>query len=344
MAGVTARRRVKIRPFRVTDCVSYIDTIHVLFPAQVPRELDEGLGASVAWPSLPQKRRYIHQRIEHRSGGWASKRIVHQPTSQTMALLESTEVPCRLVRVDIALDLLVPTRLEASRAWEYVLARIVKKGGRYSSPLKFAASANKEDDADAAGATLVRAKPREPGGTLLDDALTELPNETAYLNRWPRQGDEIAMYADRPTKTASSGSCLHIEWRSYGAAALKNNGLSTVSELVALDHRAFWNTRLCLRRAPSSARLAHAMRLRRQRSQADDRRHVSALRMASLYRRANLSGPSGEVISHDLLHLLSGTTMFRGFRPIGLFETESHAWMLPGDMNALWRDASQDDS
>ena len=71
-----------------------------------------------------------------------------------------------------------------------------------------------------------------------------------------RQGvaNLLVVYSDLPCRRLTEPTpCLHLEWRLTGARALQRAGLSTVSELLRLDHRQFWQARLLLRTVKQQA-------------------------------------------------------------------------------------------
>ena len=58
-----------------------------------------------------------------------------------------------------------------------------------------------------------------------------------------RRGHALVVYGDKPSKLASphAGSpALHLEWRTAGSAALSKEGVVTLADLGAFDHKAFW--------------------------------------------------------------------------------------------------------
>jgi hypothetical protein len=64
--------------------------------------------------------------------------------------------------------------------------------------------------------------------------------------RW-KHPNVIAIYAHRPCKITGEILCNHIEWRMYGAKALRRAGIHSLMDVVTLDHHEFWRKRLRLK-------------------------------------------------------------------------------------------------
>ena len=69
------------------------------------------------------------------------------------------------------------------------------------------------------------------------------PRVSSDESRWPRV---IAAYADKPSKinnarpTTDAIPCAHIECRVSGVRAIADIGIVTLSDLMAFDHRSYW--------------------------------------------------------------------------------------------------------
>jgi hypothetical protein len=64
----------------------------------------------------------------------------------------------------------------------------------------------------------------------------------------PRKAPNVlAVYRDRPSKVTGEVNCVHFDWRIKGAVALRRAGITSLTDLVELNHRQFWNGRLLLR-------------------------------------------------------------------------------------------------
>lgn len=68
---------------------------------------------------------------------------------------------------------------------------------------------------------------------------------TRYTNRRGNPNG-IVLYSDTPSKVTGE-PCVHLEWRFSGIAILREHKLCTLEQLLAADHRAFWEDRLVLR-------------------------------------------------------------------------------------------------
>jgi len=61
-----------------------------------------------------------------------------------------------------------------------------------------------------------------------------------------RARNVLVMYRDKQCKVTGEVCCLHLDWRIHGAEALCRAGLASLRDLLAIDHREFWRTRLLL--------------------------------------------------------------------------------------------------
>lgn len=313
--GPGVRRRVL--PVQVLDRLSYVDSLRLYLPSGVPKQLDHDLRQSVKSNPDDGKVRYFRERFSTEGGGWMAFAWIHQPTLRTIEVLGETNVSYRLVSVHVALDLLVGSATHAELLGRYLAARLVKsgKGSGPRQPLSWS--------------------PEGSG----DDRYGPLPPKTMYLSRMAgkrKRGVEVALYYSRPTKTASNSPCVHLEWRIYGSTALRASEMHSLERVALLDHRAFWANRLHLLRAPNAKGVAAAIeKARKQRFESDA--IASSPRIANrLFRAASVNG-DGEVSAHDLMHYLSKSSQLQGHRPRRLFQREGTNWMLPNELNALWR-------
>lgn len=60
----------------------------------------------------------------------------------------------------------------------------------------------------------------------------------------------VAIYSDRESKVTGELHCVHVEWRLRGHS-LQRAGLTSVRDILNLDHRQFWQSRLKLYRIDS---------------------------------------------------------------------------------------------
>jgi hypothetical protein len=64
----------------------------------------------------------------------------------------------------------------------------------------------------------------------------------------PRKSPNVlAVYRDRPSKVTGEAFCVHLDWRIKGAVAMRRAGITSVTELLELNHRQFWHERLLMR-------------------------------------------------------------------------------------------------
>lgn len=69
---------------------------------------------------------------------------------------------------------------------------------------------------------------------------------TAYWSehRWVRNAP--VLYCDRPSKVTGEVHCVHLEWRTSSADAVRKLGIKRLADLGKLDHTAFWRKRIQL--------------------------------------------------------------------------------------------------
>lgn len=108
--------------------------------------------------------------------------------------------------------------------------------------------------------------------------------ETRYSIPLTHRGrNRTAQYSDRRSKI-SSALCTHLEWRCGNAAAVKQQGIRTVADLVGFDHRAFWKQKLQLRRIDFGRLGRRLQRTSRRQPRPDDVRigYMAALAAAEV--------------------------------------------------------------
>jgi len=325
------KRRVAYVPgvsLTEVDSLSYIDSIFLSLPCAMLPEEHAALELAVNGGDQTGKRRLVGKTHKYKAS-WIYLLAIHQPTLEAIGVLDRLNTPYKIVRVHVALDLIVDKSSEAMQLRDYVVARVVKSG-RPSKAISF------ETERPSGKPSLVRAIPYD-----IDDG----PGGTAYISRGTKEGVEVAMYGDRPTKTYSGKPCLHLEWRIRGAQALRSSGLRTLAGVALLDHREFWDKRLRLLRAPSAVTLTRALQIRsRSKGTTPAGPATPAVREASMLLHAHQINAGGDVVANDLLAILSKSALLKGKRPVRLFTREKHGWMLPPDKNALWGAHLRDDS
>jgi hypothetical protein len=107
----------------------------------------------------------------------------------------------------LALDLVVATQLEADAVQDFIEARFLKRGHRGIHG-------------------------------------TALFKTTRYFGRRGRRS-VVAIYTDKPCRIIS-GPCCHIERRLQGRKTLREQGLTTLRDLIEFDPRSFWSRALSL--------------------------------------------------------------------------------------------------
>ena len=70
-------------------------------------------------------------------------------------------------------------------------------------------------------------------------------NTTYWAGRKARNG--LVLYSDKPCRWTRWPFCAHLELRCNGMAALRAKGIKSIDDLLAFDHRAFWERHLQLR-------------------------------------------------------------------------------------------------
>ena len=69
---------------------------------------------------------------------------------------------------------------------------------------------------------------------------------TRYTSDWRWVRNQFVLYADKPSRMTDD-PCVHLEWRTRTKGAVKVHGLDDLQKLCAIDHRAFWKSRLILK-------------------------------------------------------------------------------------------------
>ncbi|THT97699.1 hypothetical protein E9531_15490 [Lampropedia puyangensis] len=92
-----------------------------------------------------------------------------------------------------------------------------------------------------------------------------LKDETTWYSGQRDSSDKIfVIYCDRPSKPArSNGDCFHMEWRLHGEA-LQAVGATTLSDLIAFDHEAFWNAKICVTKSLAQTQFGQLLHRNRQ--------------------------------------------------------------------------------
>jgi hypothetical protein len=247
-----------------------------------------------------------------------TKITVQRPTEASLLFLAGLGLGRNLTRVDLAIDFMVATSdLAEELTWH--LRDSVAIGGRLAPFVK--------------------------------------NRRTFYSRDYEkfRHGFMLTLYGDRPSKWTGE-PCAHVEARLRGRAALEDAGLSTIEELLAFDHRAYWAKVLDVRQLPSRGEMA-ALRARVEvkRRRAAVRRGLKvACRSTTLIeqeaeadmdRLLNLTrimkscrlGRGVELGPRDLFERLSKATIWKGVMKPSLFGRVEVEAVLPPAGNA-WFD------
>ena len=290
--------RRSLVPVSVEARASYVDSICVILPERMPKDAFRKLRLSLYAEQRPLKRRYVLRRVPTANDFWIFKLTVHQPTPTSVQILgEAVEaIRARLLEVHLSLDLITRSPNDAITLQDYLEGRLLP-----STRLKHPISKFKG---------------------------------TTYFNRKTRKGVEVALYSDKPSKV-SGQPCFHMDWRVIGTVALKRAGLATVSAILDLEHKIFWNERLALWLPPSITMLTNA-RLRQDKSKKPEAINNPLNQSQARLLLRDASSPRGVVIAHEVLSRLRKAESEYNHRPMRLFVQEPHDWMLPASSNALW--------
>jgi hypothetical protein len=169
---------------------------------------------------------------------------------------------------------------------------------------------------------------------------------TAYFayNSALGAGTSVAIYADKESKAVPGAPCCHIEWRISGSKALADASLRTPSQLLSLDHTAFWRRALRLVETPVPEQIGAlwlrgftSSRSKLPRQFPFRSRSESLRRVPSVFLRPH-SGEDGEVTSNNDLavYLYQRRKAFTGQSIASLFRPAPNEWLLPPAENALW--------
>jgi len=297
------KRRVVRRsliPVQVDKTVSYVDTLCIALPVGARTEAIRSLRVSLLNALRPYKARYVPKKLGRSDGYWFWALFIHQPTIAALDVLATTTTPYRIVQLHLSLDLLTNSYEEARRLHRYVESRLVPTPRPKSSSVH------------------VREK-------------------TTYFGKGVRRGNEVVLYHDRKSKVERERFCLHIDWRLMGSTVLRKASLTTPADIVYMNHREFWDQRLRLLLSPTGSYLL-AARQRQLKLKAPLKEHAAdkARRLVRAALRI-ATGPDGNLISSDLLHFLNSKPSPVGPSAIRLFSPEPHAWMLPPELNSMWR-------
>lgn len=229
---------------------------------------------------------------------WQKGFVLHQPTSEALRLVFSLYRDVLVCRVDIALDLITESRVDADAVKDYFDKHQVQRWRGHQK--------------------LGRSK------------------ETTYSGVASCRNN-VVHYSDRPSKV-DGRSCCHLEWRISSAVAVRAAELGGLDALLDLDHRRFWARRLQLLSMPETfdemerlGKAIHGQSKRRKPwlSHWSARGKVFTInrfvRLANANLRISNTGTRSERIGTTAQEALD--KLGPGFR--GHFPKLDHQWVLP---------------
>ena len=86
---------------------------------------------------------------------------------------------------------------------------------------------------------------------------------TYWGHRWSR--NQPVIYHDLPSKISGQVFCVHVEWRTKQASAVRALGIRRLRDLARFNHREFWTKKLQLR-AVDYGKLGRIFRKTRRRN------------------------------------------------------------------------------
>lgn len=294
--------RRSLAPVDVEDRLSYIDTVRIDLPVGLKKDQFKRLRAELLAALRPHLSRYVPKKFSWKSGRWHWGLFIHQPSISVLEVLARTTTPFRICEVHVALDLLTVGSAEALALQVHVESLLL---------------------------------PSRRPGKLVEYA--GRPERTTYFNKGVRRGSEVAIYSDKKSKPEPDRSCAHIDWRIKGAHELRKAGLSTPKDIASLNHRNFWDQRLALYMPPSTPRLKDARRRLLSHAPVVGPQPTSATEKLLKAVNRSCRGTDCRMMATNLLHVMNEHRWAFGPRSLRLFTRQSHGWMLPGDLNAMWR-------
>jgi len=118
-----------------------------------------------------------------------------------------------------------------------------------------------------------------------------------------KRGHVLAVYADRPSKLLNAQpdendiKCLHIEWRTTGAAELARFGMASIDDTIRFNHPHFWDDHTFMYELPKPTELG---RILASNSGCDPNVSGTALRNRAARWRAKYS-INGKFVMHNAL-------------------------------------------
>ena len=95
--------------------------------------------------------------------------------------------------------------------------------------------------------------------------------QTWYFGQRTKKGsgkapNVVVVYADKSSKLhdakgpSDHAACFHVEWRASGQKNLAKLGIGALTDLIAFDHKGFWDTHIKLFRLPKKKLLGQRLR------------------------------------------------------------------------------------
>lgn len=177
-------------------------------------------------------------------------------------------------------------------------------------------------------------------------------HSTAYYNfsqtKGPRRN--LVVYSDKMSKVLPDAFCTHIEMRIVGAKNLTAANIRYDTDLLKLDHQAFWKQQIKLVDTPSAEVLGTVWRRhfekngrRGTRQFPFGSREKSVRRVGHLCERMAAIDDSGYFTATDLQYLLSSLRILGPTLPATLFRDAGIDLILPEPGNALWEAQAERD-
>jgi hypothetical protein len=154
------------------------------------------------------KRPKVTNELFDPSGRYVQRVELRQPNDIALDVLRRHHDPHLIVtRVHLALDLVTATTVVREALRNYLLKHLVQPWYRGDGLITF--------------------------------------EDTVY--RYPsRRHDQMVMYDDKPCRVTGEVDCVHLEWRAQRHRSAVRAGAETIEDLLAFDHRAFWDRKLRL--------------------------------------------------------------------------------------------------
>lgn len=233
------RERSELLPVQVSGRRSYIDTVVLTIFRFVPDSLVQQLYGTLAADPKNENKRFRMDRRTLENGHSVTQMTMQRPTPSTLDVLEAIQdgwvhdindqrEVFSVSRVDVALDIMVDSAVEALQLGRYVQSRLAPASLRTRAPWAWVG-----------GKKVVGRSGKRPRTGIQEGA-------TAYLNHSGHRNQKVVLYADRLSKLDGGSPCLHLEWRFFGAEAVRSGGLDSVEALRTLDYYDFWKQKIRL--------------------------------------------------------------------------------------------------